>query len=272
MILLMLVGLALKASAVDIKYHIINNHGKECFRYVINGDYNYSSIDKTKLCVHPWARSVVATNFRFYSNKDDAVADANGTVGSHFSEGDVISEVAPGTTEFYVRYSMKSPEELAAEGFSYDPEGNMTYLLQIRERNAKGGKRRQVYYDALSDNKFEFGSPGSNNTDIPIESLQKDEQYLFRVVSNDPYNTYFYNVAAEAQNPNGVLTVKDISRNNDKKAKESVTYETKITDYDPETTTTLQGFFFMAANSQILQSGWSSEYNGKNVLLWSRGW
>ena len=271
MILLMLVGLALKASAVDIKYHIINNQGKECFRYVIKGDYNYSSIDKTKLCVHPWARSVVATNFRFYINKDDAVADANGTVGSHFSEGDVISEVAPGTTEFYVRYSMKSPEELAAEGFSYDPEGNMTYLLQIRERNAKGGKRRQVYYDALSDNKFEFGSPGSNNTDIPIESLQKDEQYLFRVVSNDPYNTYFYNVAAEAQNPNGVLTVKDISRNNDKKAKESVTYETKITDYDPETTTTLQGFFFVAANSQILQSGWSSEYNGKMFVVGAVG-
>ena len=271
MILLMLVGLALKASAVDIKYHIINNQGKECFRYVIKGDYNYSSIDKTKLCVHPWARSVVATNFRFYINKDDAVADANGTVGSHFSVGDVISEVAPGTTEFYVRYSMKSPEELAAEGFSYDPEGNMTYLLQIRERNAKGGKRRQVYYDALSDNRFEFGSPGSNNTDIPIESLQKDEQYLFRVVSNDPYNTYFYNVAAEAQNPYGVLTVKDISRNNDKKAKESVTYETKINNYDPETTTTLQGFFFVAANSQILQSGWSSEYNGKMFVVGAVG-
>ena len=271
MILLMMVGLVLKANAADITYHIINNNGKECFRYVIKGDYNYSSIDKTKLCVHPWARSVVATNFRFYVNKDDAVADAKVTVGSHFSEGDVISEVAPGTTEFYVRYSMKTPEELAAEGFTYDPEGNMTYLLQIRERNAKGGKRRQVYYDAISDKKFEFGSPGAKNTDIPIGSLQKDEPYLFRVVSDDPYNTYFYNVAAEAQNPNGVLTVNDISRNNDKKAKESVTYETKISDYDPETTTTLQGFFFVAATSQILQSSWSSEYNGKMFVVGAVG-
>ena len=269
MILLMLVGLALKASAVDIKYHIINNQGKECFRYVIKGDYNYSSIDKTKLCVHPWARSVVATNFRFYVNKEDAVTDANGTQGAFFSEGETISEVAPGKTEFYVRYSMKTPEELAEAGFTYDPDGTMTYLLQIRERNAKGGKRRQVYYDALSDNRFEFGSP--SNTDIPIESLQKEEQYLFRVVSNDPYNTYLYNVAAEAQNTNGVLTVKEISRNNDKKAKESVTYETKISNYDPETTTTLQGFFFVAATSQILQSSWSSEYNGKMFIVGAVG-
>ncbi len=259
-----------KVWAADIKYHIINNDGKECFRYVIKGDYTYSSIDKTKLCVHPWARSVVATNFRFYVNKDDAVADANGTQGSYFTEGTTIDSET-GSGPFYVRYSMKSSEELAAEGFSYDPEGNMTYLLQIRERNAKGGKRRQVYYDATSDKRFEFGSPGAKNTDIPIESLQKDEQYLFRVVSSDPYNTYFYNVAAEAQNPNGVLTVKDISRNNDKKAKESVTYETKISNYDPETTTTLQGFFFVAANSQILQSGWSSEYNGKMFVVGAVG-
>ena len=255
----------------DIQYIIINNDGKNCFQYVIKGDYNYSSIDKTKLCVHPWARSVVATNFRFYVNKEDAVADANGTQGSYFTEGTTIDSETTGTGPFYVRYSMKSPEELAAEGFTYDPDGTMTYLLQIRERNAKGGKRRQVYYDALSDKRFEFGSPGANNTDIPIESLQKDEQYLFRVVSDDPYNTYFYNVAAEASNPNGVLTVKDISRNNDKKAKESVTYETKISDYDPETTTTLQSFFFVAATSQILQSSWSGEYIGKMFVVGAVG-
>ena len=174
LLFLLVGGAASGAWAADIKYHIINNQGKECFRYVIKGDYNYSSIDKTKLCVHPWARSVVATNFRFYVNKEDAVTDANGTQGVFFREGETISEVAPGKTEFYVRYSMKTPEELAEAGFTYDPDGTMTYLLQIRERNAKGGKRRQVYYDALSDNRFEFGSP--SNTDIPIESLQKEEQ------------------------------------------------------------------------------------------------
>ncbi len=262
---------ASKVWAADIKYHIINNNGKECFVYVIKDDYTYSSIDKTLLCVHPWARSVVATNFRFYINKADAVADANGTQGSYFTEGTTIDSETTGTGPFYVRYSMKSPEELAAEGFTYDPDGRMTYLMQIRERNAKGGKRRQVYYDTGSDSRFEFGSPGAKNTDIPLESLQKDEQYLFRVVSSDPYNTYFYNLAAEEQNPNGVLTVNDISRNNDKKAKERVTYETKISDYDPETTTTLQGFFFVAANAHILQSSWSSEYNGKMFIVGAVG-
>ena len=68
-----------------------------------------------------------------------------------------------------------------------------------------------------------------------------------------------------------MLTVKEISRNNDKKAKESVTYETKISNYDPETTTTLQGFFFVAATSQILQSSWSSEYNGKMFIVGAVG-
>ena len=272
LLLLMVLGsMVNKVWGADIRYHIINNQGKECFVYVIKDSYNYTSIDKTKLCVHPWARSVVATNFRFYVTKEEAMADANGTEGAYFSEGATISEVASGTTDFYVRYSMMSPDELAAAGFTYDPDGTMTYLLQVRERNAKGGKRRQVYYDAISDKRFEFGSPGSNNTDISIENLQKEEQYLFRVVSNDPYNTYFYNVAAEAQNPNGVLTVKDISRNNDKKAKESVTYETKISNYDPETTTTLQGFFFVAANEHILKDNWSSEWTGKMFVVGAVG-
>ncbi|MBP5376654.1 MAG: hypothetical protein J6Y41_01645, partial [Bacteroidaceae bacterium] len=262
----------------DIRYIIINNDGKACFQYVIKDSYTYTSIDKTQLCVHPWARSVVATNFRFYVNREDAEADAAGTVGTHFDEGNVISEVASGTTEFYVRYSMKTPEELAAEGFSYDPEGNMTYFMQIRERNAKGGKRRQVYYDATSDSRFEFGSPGTNNTDLlgpevpgTTARLQTGVQYRFRVVSNDPYNSYIYNGAAEAQNANGVLTVSDISRNNDKKAKERVTYETKISDYDPETTTTLQTFFFVAANAHILKSSWSSEYVGKMFIVGAVG-
>lgn len=271
------------AWAADIKYHIINNQGKECFRYVIKDNLSYESkatagFDyKTELCVHPWARSVVATNFRFYINREDAVADANGTLGAYLNEGDVISEVAPGKTEFYVRYSMKSADELAAAGFTYDPDGNMTYLIQIRERNAKGGKRRQVYYDT-ADGRFEFGNPGEKNKDIPsFESsesfkLKTDLEYRFRVKSgDDPYNTYFYNGAGEGQNANGVLTVSDISRNNDKKAKERVSYETKIDDYDPETTTSLQTFFFVAANEHILQSSWSEQYIGKMFVVGAVG-
>ena len=282
MVILMLVGLALRAGA-DIRYHIINNQGKECFRYVIKDNLSYESkatagFDyKTELCVHPWARSVVATNFRFYINREDAVADANGTLGAYFNEGDVISEVAPGKTEFYVRYSMMSADELAAAGFTYDPDGNMTYLIQIRERNGKGAKRRQVYYDTV-DGRFEFGDPGANNTDIPSfdsgESfkLQTDLKYRFRVKSgDDPYNTYFYNGAGEGQNANGVMTVSGIARNDSQKAKERVSYETMIDNYDPETTTSLQTFFFVAANEHILQSSWSGQYIGKMFVVGAVG-
>ena len=282
MVILMLVGLALRAGA-DIRYHIINNQGKECFRYVIKDDLSYENkatagFDyKNELCVHPWARSVVATNFRFYINREDAVADANGTLGAYFNEGDVISEVAPGKTEFYVRYSMMSADELAAAGFTYDPDGNMTYLIQIRERNGKGAKRRQVYYDTV-DGRFEFGDPGANNTDIPSfdsgESfkLQTDLKYRFRVKSgDDPYNTYFYNGAGEGQNANGVMTVSGIARNDSQKAKERVSYETMIDNYDPETTTSLQTFFFVAANEHILQSSWSGQYIGKMFVVGAVG-
>ena len=286
LMLLILLGLvfgkAWGAKNPSIKYYIINNDGKECFRYIIRGDDTYEAKAtagydyKTQLCVHPWARSVVATNFRFYVNREDAVTDAKGTVGSYFTEGETITDVisseeaAADTIKFYVRYSMKSADELAAAGFTYDPEGNMTYFMQIRERNQKGGKRRQVYYDT-TDERFEYGSPGSNNTDIPFENLQKGVQYRFRVVSNDPYNTYLYNGAAEAQNADGVLSVKDISRDNTQKAKERVTYETKISNYDPETTTTLQTFFFVAANSHVLKSNWSGEYNGKMFIVGAVG-
>lgn len=283
MVILMLVGL-IKVAAADIRYHIINNQGKECFRYVIKDDLNYESkatagFDyKTELCVHPWARSVVATNFRFYTNREDAVADANGTLGAYFNEGDVISEVAPGKTEFYVRYSMKSADELAAAGFTYDPDGNMTYLIQIRERDGKGAKRRQVYYDT-DDGRFEFGNPGAKNTDLlaPEEvgttaRLKTDLEYRFRVKSgDDPYNCYFYNGAGEGQNANGVMTVSGISRDDKNKAKEKVSYETKIDNYDPETTPSLQTFFFVAANEHILQSSWSGQYIGKMFVVGAVG-
>ena len=282
-LLLLLSSVINMAWGADIKYHIINNQGKECFLYVIKDNLSYESKTtagfdyKTELCVHPWARSVVATNFRFYINREDAVADANGTLGAYLNEGDVISEVAPGKTEFYVRYSMKSADELAAAGFTYDPDGNMTYLIQIRERNAKGGKRRQVHYDT-ADGRFEFGNPGEKNKDIPsFESsesfkLQTDLQYRFRVKSgDDPYNTYFYNGAGEGQNANGVMTVSGISRDDKNKAKERVSYETKIDNYDPETTTSLQTFFFVAANEHILQSSWSEQYIGKMFVVGAVG-
>ena len=76
--------------AADYKYIIINNKGNEAFNYIISTGTTYASIDNTKFCIHPKAKSVLATNFRFYTTKDAAVADANGTIGIHYSLGDAI--------------------------------------------------------------------------------------------------------------------------------------------------------------------------------------
>lgn len=289
-LLFLLVGNLLQQMwAADIKYYIINNQGKVCFQYVIKDGFNYTSIDKSELCVHPWARSMVATGFRFYTNKDDAVADAAGTIGAHFDEGEPINSETTGLGPFYVRYRMKTQQELEAEGYTYDPDGNMTYLMQIRERNSNGrnAKRRQVYFDnETQDQRFEFSLPGNNRTDIPdpnpeIEgggtgNLQTAVPYRFRFdTKGDAYGVYIYNGGGEGLNPNGVLTVQDVGRDNQDATKQKVkiTYEDRITDdYDPETTTTLQTFFFVAPTEDILNTNWSGDsWTGKVFIVGALG-
>lgn len=274
-----------KVWAADIKYHIINNNGKECFVYVIKDGFTYKSIDRNKLCVHSWARSMVAKDFRFYTNKADAVADAARTIGTHFEEGDLISEKAPGTTDFYVRYSMKTKQDLEDEHYlDYDPDGNVVFYIQIRERNDKrNAKRRQVYFDgATQDLRFEFSQPGGYRADIPDENLQRELPYRFRFdPKGDAYGVYIYNGTGEGINPNGVLTVQGVGRNLDNKSKEEiknikqktrVSYENIISDYDPETTTTLQNFFFVAANSDIINNwGATDSWTGKVFLVGALG-
>ncbi len=289
-LLFLLVGNLLQQMwAADVKYYIINNQGKVCFQYVIKDGFNYTSIDKSELCVHPWARSMVATGFRFYTNKDDAVADAAGTIGAHFDEGEPINSETTGLGPFYVRYRMKTQQELEAEGYTYDPDGNMTYLMQIRERNSNGrnAKRRQVYFDnETQDQRFEFSLPGSYRTDIPdpnpeIEgggtgNLQTAVPYRFRFdTKGDAYGVYIYNGGGEGLNPNGVLTVQDVGRDNQDATKQKVkiTYEDRITDdYDPETTTTLQTFFFVAPTEDILNTNWSGDsWTGKVFIVGALG-
>ena len=289
-LLFLLVGNLLQQMwAADVKYYIINNQGKVCFQYVIKDGFTYTSIDKSKLCVHPWARSMVATGFRFYTDKEDAVADAAGTIGAHFDEGEPINSETTGLGPFYVRYRMKTQQELEAEGYTYDPDGNMTYLVQIRERNSNGrnAKRRQVYFDnETQDQRFEFSLPGNNRTDIPdpdpeIEgggagNLQTAVPYRFRFdTKGDAYGVYIYNGGGEGLNPNGVLTVQDVGRDNQDATKQKVkiTYEDRITDgYDPETTTTLQTFFFVAPTEDILNTNWSGDsWTGKVFIVGALG-
>ena len=258
------------AWAADIKYHIINNQGKECFVYVIKDGFTYSSIDKTTLCVHPHARSIFATNFRFYTTLDEAIKDANGTVGGFFSEGrDIVTdpeaENYTGSGPFYVRYDM-------VENPAIDITGTMSYLMQIRERNNnKGtGRRRQVYYDNGKDSRFEFGYPGNKEEDIPDDDLDKDLQYRFRFVANgDPYNIYIYNGTAENANPNGVMTLPNIGSS--VKEIQKITYTDKISNYDPNTTTNLQTFFLVAPDDNTMDIDWKTHWADKYFIVGAYG-
>ena len=69
LVLLMTVLGVGEMSGADYKYIFINNKGNEAFNYIISTGTTYTSIDKTKFCVHLKAKSVLATNFRFYTTK-----------------------------------------------------------------------------------------------------------------------------------------------------------------------------------------------------------
>ncbi|MBQ9362438.1 MAG: hypothetical protein IJT97_03345, partial [Bacteroidaceae bacterium] len=254
-----------KVWGADYKYIIINNKGQECFNYTIYGNTSYNTIDKTKLCVHPRAKSIFASDFRFYTDKSDAVADANGSIGSYHSEGTTITDLGyTGNQTFYVRYSMASNP-------AYDLTGKTWYYIQIRERNNKGGKRRQVYYDATTDNKFEFGSPGSNDTDIPLTNLQKSDEYLFAFVANgDPYDICIINREAAKSVNGGVMSVPGISRDGNNKDKQVVSYQARPSNYDPATTSTLQSFF-LASGDGYLGTDWKAHWEGKYFVVGAMG-
>ena len=266
LILLLLSCLFSKALAADIKYYIINNQGQVCFQYVIKDNLTYTSIDKTTLCVHPHARSIFATNFRFYTTPEDAVKDAKDNMqGAHFELGTPIDAETTGTGPFYVRYDM-------VDNPAIDITGTMSYLMQIRERyNNKGtGRRRQVYYDNGKDSRFEFGNPGNTEEDIPDDDLDKDLQYRFRFVANgDPYNIYIYNGTAESTNPNGVMTLPSIGSS--VKEIQKITYTDKISNYDPNTTTNLQTFFLVAPDDNTMDIDWKTHWADKYFIVGAYG-
>ena len=60
--------------AGNVKFIIVNNKGNKVFNY---------TIDTSTLQIHEKAKSVFATNFRFYTTEEAAVANATlGTAGT----------------------------------------------------------------------------------------------------------------------------------------------------------------------------------------------
>ena len=198
--------------ATDYKYVIINNKGNKAFNYTIRGDITYSSINKEQLCVHPKAKSVLATNFRFYTTEAAAVADANGTIGTsgtdYYTEGTAISGIT-GVTDntFYVRYSLKDNPAI-------DINGGKLYKIQARNRK---GTLFYIAYQA-SDKSIRIKSADGN-----------DNSFLWKLDSGDPYDMYIYNIQGTADHSNGVFTVRNVVNTDGESALSSIYYDDEIT-------------------------------------------
>lgn len=187
-LLLFVGGMVNEAWAVDYKFKIINNKGKQCLNYTIN---------TTTLTVHQKERSMFATNFRFYTSEDDAIADAYGETGlTYYTEGTAISGIS-GITDntFYVRYDMVNNPEI-------DLSGKTWYYIQARSRYAI---KYYVYYDSETD-KIIMATDGTG-TKPAAEVPNKSDKWLWKFTGNDPYDIYIVNRLGEKSKPDYTLTV-----------------------------------------------------------------
>lgn len=231
----------------DYKYIFINKKGNEAFNYIISTGTNYSSIDKTKFCVHPKAKSVLATNFRFYTTKADAKADANGTIGTHYSVGDAIPTPNENKT-FYVRYDL-------VEDPVIDINAEKVYKLQVRDRN---GTWYYVVYDGSANTIKMKTADGSGNS------------YLWKFDSGDPYDMYILNLQGLTDIANGVFTVEGVNNTDaggntkDESTLSTIYYRNKITtDYDQSVSPmNLQSFILTRA----INPGYN--YNSNWQTIW----
>ena len=243
LLLLLMTAGASTAWGQNYKYIFVNNKGKKAFNYSTNN----TTIDKTTLAIHPKAKSVLATNFRFYTTEAAAVADANGTIGTagtdYYVEGTTISGITGVINNtFYVRYDLVASPSININGGKW-------YKLQIHGRN---GTLYYIYYDS-SDKTLRI-----NNTDDGTGT----EKYLWRFESGDPYDVYITNLLGLSDLSNGVVstTGAEIGTSNANKGK-LVNYQPKIADndYNQSTTsmTSLQSFIIVQ-NAYLVSSTWSS--------------
>ncbi len=215
LLLLMAVGSVVnEAWAVDYKFKIINNKGKQCLNYTIN---------TTTLTVHQKERSMFATNFRFYTSEDDAIADAYGETGlTYYTEGTAISGIS-GITDntFYVRYDMVSSPEI-------DLSGKKWYYIQTCSRYAI---KYYIYYDSSNDEVI-MATDGTASTKPTALTPDKSDKWLWKFVSNgDPYDVYLVNRLGEKLKPSYVLTAANVGSTNDNVDKQIYgSYASKIAD------------------------------------------
>jgi hypothetical protein len=240
---MMVVGVG-EMSGADYKYIFINNKGKKAFNFSTNN----TTTGKTTLAIHPRAKSVLATNFRFYTTEADAVADAtNGTIGTegtdYYTEGTTISGITGITNNtFYVRYDL-------ADDPAIDITGEKTYKLQIHGRNKV---LYYIYYDS-SDKKLKINDTYDGSEDGKLK-------FLWRFESGDPYDVYITNLLGYNNSSDFVVSTTGAGTGNDHKA-EYANYQQKIADDDYDQSAaemaSLQSFIIMQ-NSYGAGAWWNN--------------
>ncbi len=258
MLLVLMVAFGSNVSwADDYKYIFINNKGKQAFNFSTTYSLNN---DKTKLYIHPKAKSVLATNFRFYTTEAAAVADATngptGTAGTdYYTEGTTISSITGFTNNtFYVRYDLVDDPAI-------DINGEKTYKLHLHGRDKA---LYYIYYD---------------NSDKKIKMHKTDDgtnKFIWRFDSGDPYDVYITNLAGLSDFSNGVVstTGAESGTTNSNKGK-NVNYQSKIADNVYNQSADPMGCvqsFIIIQNAYLVASTWSSgmyqimgAYNGLDI-------
>lgn len=173
--------------ATNYKYVIINNKGNKAFNYSTD---NSTSYGKTTLAIHPKAKSVLATNFRFYTTEAGAVADASGTIGTagtdYYTEGTAISDINNITDNtFFVRYDL-------VENPTIDINAEKMYKLQVYRRN---GNLYYIYLDPNDGYKLKINSTDDGSA-----------KFVWRFESGDPYDVYMTNLQGLSSLPNGTTS------------------------------------------------------------------
>ena len=244
--------------ATNYKYVIINNKGNKAFNYTIRGDINYTSINKEQLCVHPKAKSVLATNFRFYTTEHAAKADASsgvtGTEGTdYYTEGTTISGIE-GVTDntFYVRYSLKDNPAI-------DINAEKAYKMQVRDRS---NKWYYIVYD------------GSANKIKMVTAEGTTSSYLWKFDSGDPYDMYILNLQGLADNANGVFTVPNVVNTGDSNGESTLSeiyYRDKITSNYNQSVSgiSLQSFILTQGSDKGFnyETGWKSVWSSSFQII-----
>ena len=219
--------------ATPARYYIVNNKGSVVFNFNNNTDNLY---------VHAKARSPLAKNFRFYTTKEDAIADAtNGTKTNAVYEVDNPSAASGGT--YYVRYDYDDTTTSIA-----DITGSKWYKLHfLRPDN---NKICYLRYDGLDTNaKWQA-------------TLSETPDFYWKFESDgDPYDIHLINRSGDLANSQYQLTAVNVqtgqSSNNNKS---SLQYFTKA-DYDPSgEPVNVQGFIILQSTESKIEI--VAAYNG----------